>query len=855
MSEIPKDVADHLIYVFAKALSQRGKLFVNKSCNPATLAQPRAHSIHQSFQVIIQNISDSSIPTGSTLPLSAASSDFMKVEPNDLRLLNSHELLRLVIYVATKSSLEFVDPITSEQVHTEGEKKTKIREQRAEGQDITLTAAEMYLSSDFHIGNSTLHNHSYPISRHLLSALSIATFCARASGLKVHSETYDNQSSLSLPSAEVVEAASMAGAKFLTKLGQIMFGGPCSLAGHQHHIHSHELHEINNMHNNRWCKYCSGAISCLVIAALQEFSDGLGPHDLDAFDDSKMGISTTTSSESELGLSQPSSFIVFDHSHEYHGDAVIAGFVNLPRKKNKQGSLSDFVANALGADIATASENDSSSFKIERELNRTSSFQPLGTGDLEFASTPPPPPHTPIAYEETIKPTTRLEIDLAEAIATLSPVVTSASTFNTLPAVALGIHPSFESVHEAIISSSRRSSASSPGGLGFQSPSRAPSSMPLFSVESDATLPTASHISTRNSAKHEKQQPQRSNSNDGKRNDSGAFLVSDISTPNDDTAGDEGYVFARTELDIEDNERLTLPPSAPLVLTEPINNAAVVVDHTPSTHEQSFPGLSFPRTAPMSTSPISPSIAAEGEITSHHHHITLDDSHLSQDDELSSNGSDSDDQVSGGVINSPLPDLISSTYSSSCSMSGYDSTSGSYSSDSSSGHNPNEDKIQERQRMKHYKRRMLVDDAKRKSEQLERIKAQLQLKTLGKIREQVSFWEEKGVLEQKNVGVVDVEDIDQVETEKGSNSTDLLENFKLGRRNEGLCLMQQRRDHGDTEKVSMLTTPVTGIQHTSDKLRLEPISPGNCQPPDHFDVPNLAPPRKSLGNNHYQEQK
>ncbi|KAG0223784.1 hypothetical protein BGW42_005541 [Actinomortierella wolfii] len=56
------------------------------------------------------------------------------------------------------------------------------------------------------------------------------------------------------------------------------------------------------------------------------------------------------------------------------------------------------------------------------------------------------------------------------------------------------------------------------------------------------------------------------------------------------------------------------------------------------------------------------------------------------------------------------------------------------------------------------RRKRLVDDARRKQEQLERIKARLELRSLGKIRPIVSFWEEKSVLEQKNIGVEEVED-------------------------------------------------------------------------------------------------
>ncbi|KAG0016282.1 hypothetical protein BGZ81_011311 [Podila clonocystis] len=63
----------------------------------------------------------------------------------------------------------------------------------------------------------------------------------------------------------------------------------------------------------------------------------------------------------------------------------------------------------------------------------------------------------------------------------------------------------------------------------------------------------------------------------------------------------------------------------------------------------------------------------------------------------------------------------------------------------------------EQKKRRRHRRQQLVDDAKRKQEQLDRIKAQLELKRLGKIRQQVSFWEEKGVLEQRVVSVEEVE--------------------------------------------------------------------------------------------------
>ncbi|KAG0249201.1 hypothetical protein BG011_009515 [Mortierella polycephala] len=80
-----------------------------------------------------------------------------------------------------------------------------------------------------------------------------------------------------------------------------------------------------------------------------------------------------------------------------------------------------------------------------------------------------------------------------------------------------------------------------------------------------------------------------------------------------------------------------------------------------------------------------------------------------------------------------------------------------------------ERKLEQKRKMRRHKRRLLVNDAKRKQEQLERIQAQLELKTLGKIRQQVSFWEEKGVLEQKVVAMLEVDD-DSDETNNASNN-------------------------------------------------------------------------------------
>lgn len=123
-----------------------------------------------------------------------------------------------------RSHLDFADPFTSEKVHTAGEEYSK---QRNQVHPMVSAAAEIYLSKKFNIGKNVLHNPSYPLRRPLESAISIATFCAKASG------GLRSKSSLSTPQSPT--PSSIAGTKWLVKLGQIIFGGPCSHAGHSHH--------------------------------------------------------------------------------------------------------------------------------------------------------------------------------------------------------------------------------------------------------------------------------------------------------------------------------------------------------------------------------------------------------------------------------------------------------------------------------------------------------------------------------------------------------------------------------------------------------------------------------------------
>ncbi|KAF9345380.1 hypothetical protein BGX26_003219, partial [Mortierella sp. AD094] len=657
-------------------------------------------------------------------------------------------------------------------------------------------------------------------------------FCARASGLRVRSETNDSQSPLSSLSTEAIVKASTAGAK-LQNSGKSYLEVPV-------HLLDMTITFILTSH----MKYLQSTHPpTATIDALQEFSDGLGPHDLSAFDDSL--------SKSEPALSQTLSRIVFDHSHEYHGDTVVSGFVALPQIKNRQRSLSDFVAKALGSDIQTASDNDSSGIKIKRALNRSNSHQPnmelmvRGGNESFMVSTPilqsrswPTPPPTFISDGEPSKPMTRLEMDIAEAVATPSPAVASMPMFSSVTAASLGIHPSLESVHEAVISSSRRASMSSPRGLGFQG-----TDSERNDVQSSPTFMAASPLES---------SPQQSPSSPL------SLVNSTLITKNISTGVSANQQQQQDIVDRADESEAT-----------GCNNNSPKYPVSDCDDKQSDDK------AISSTSSTSLSLTADSNVMSRRRRHNNSDSTV---DEYISSGNDSDDQIGTNyTLNPTNPSVgaepsstsIFNTYSNSGSDSGsgYDYGSGSCSSDSATEQTFHEERSLDKQRMKHRRRRLLVDDAKHKQEQLERVKAQLQLKTLGKIREQVSFWEEKSVLEQKTVAVVEVdEDEDEPEntaktTAKTAASTNIDTSTGVKQSSQGLIfdasLMHLRLDHGDTKgntAISVITNPSTSstpsrIQQKLDKLMAESISPGNCQSPEHPDAPRLAPHRKSLGNN------
>ncbi|KAF9082569.1 hypothetical protein BGX23_012326 [Mortierella sp. AD031] len=256
---------------------------------------------------------------------------FKALGPRDLDGLNSQEIIRLAIYVIKRSPVELADPVLCEKVHTEGEKKRASAAAAAAsgggggalrrgssagssrkgtttagggGGETKITASSIYLTKDFDIGNSVLHHRSKRPSRAMESVLSIGTFCARASrpspsqarrtsgGSRISTDgDSNNNSTLARP------PAAMVGAKWLAKLGQVVFGGPCAQAGHSHHrrrrasldmIDSSSSRAANETTSNsgtqqtattqrlapneKLCKHCSGAMTCLAISILRESS-------------------------------------------------------------------------------------------------------------------------------------------------------------------------------------------------------------------------------------------------------------------------------------------------------------------------------------------------------------------------------------------------------------------------------------------------------------------------------------------------------------------------------------------------------------------------------------------------------
>ncbi|KAF9579662.1 hypothetical protein BGW38_003990, partial [Lunasporangiospora selenospora] len=337
---------------------------------PTTLAEPRRRSINQSFlhlhhqHTLFLSTSrastrspPSSSPTSSSPPrthrisFTDASVVFQQLNIQDFDRLNAQEIIRLCLYVAKRSPLDFADPITCECVHTEGERSKHSSQSRSNDDSketsAVLSAADIYLSQHMNIGQCVLDNAAYPLSRSAQSLLTMAIFCARASGLQLpaHLNPENGASDLTSDyrttkfssahhtetssSVTTVSEASVSGARWLAKLGQVMFGGPCSHAGHSHHRRTRAklgVLERQNMElgrtiltegqdypplqnklwkrtsvssfassmrlpssgassspqqrqdeyqqqlSDKWCQHCSRAMACLVVASVKESS-------------------------------------------------------------------------------------------------------------------------------------------------------------------------------------------------------------------------------------------------------------------------------------------------------------------------------------------------------------------------------------------------------------------------------------------------------------------------------------------------------------------------------------------------------------------------------------------------------
>ncbi|KAG0282585.1 hypothetical protein BGZ96_000322 [Linnemannia gamsii] len=309
----------------------------------------------------------------SKFPFASTPSMFKALGPRDMDILNSQEIVRLAIYVMKRSPCEFADPVLCEKVHTEGEKKrssasasatittgtasgalkrvssirsstgrkgeiattgsygststgTKSNNMGSGSSNNTVTARSIYLTKDFDIGNSVLHHRSKRPSKPMESVLSIATFCARAasrpssvsqaarrpsasssSGVSEHG--HGNNDSGGRSSSSKQSTAALVGAKWLAKLGQVVFGGPCAQAGHSHHRrmrHNLDLLDPRTSTNEsittttsifkssssgtsvaqgtralteKLCKHCSGAMTCLAISILRESSSSTSTTD------------------------------------------------------------------------------------------------------------------------------------------------------------------------------------------------------------------------------------------------------------------------------------------------------------------------------------------------------------------------------------------------------------------------------------------------------------------------------------------------------------------------------------------------------------------------------------------------
>ncbi|KAF9186819.1 hypothetical protein BGZ51_001740 [Haplosporangium sp. Z 767] len=694
----------------------------------------------------------------------------------------------------------------------------------------------------------------------------------------------------------------------------------------------------NLSRSEKWCRHCSRAMSCLVIAALQESGGGLRAEDIASFEDSGFGYSSTSGFKflnaiSSRTLPSPSYFSEIGDNAAYSsigstylmrwrdhrmrqeltsGSGSGYGFKEpLPTSPSilssspADASESRLVTNVDDSNDPSNASNNSNTKETTNTLNNTlkptneNQHSPIEDSDLNLVSGPGSAfPSTAATAESPSKstdteesmnnstspcpvpmrslsglhrPRTRLEVDLADAAATLPP--DSSSTLSARLAGVGNIHPlDQESLQEPTEASSARADGSGSTSLSsaFSGKPTAPvddsnnidesvnddsrvddvsivesqSSSQVLSgsksetqSQADLSIPMPISLDTKSSAslqlhqeqirdqqeeqeeEHEEEQKEEKEQEEQEENGksiSDKATNSTSSAPNVQESSGEADPGAEEMID-PSNQESEAASASPLEAKSPVlttnskklfndvaqDDASVEVSASSSI---SGSGISLP--SPALAASLKPSFFAprrenndeEGEeekkesqaqeqglnqeeqqldiyssprntrplsSDSSTSTIMTDDSQQSSSfgDQDSANDDDTDESSDSHALRTADPAYTSSSSSSFSSSSSSSSSSSTTSllltTETAEPLARHERKLEQKRQRRRHKRRLLIDDAKRKQEQLEQIKAQLELRTLGKIRQQVSFWEEKGVLEQKVVATLEVDDDDE----------------------------------------------------------------------------------------------
>ncbi|KAG0255228.1 hypothetical protein BG011_005266, partial [Mortierella polycephala] len=232
----------------------------------------------------------------------------------------------------------------------------------------------------------------------------------------------------------------------------------------------------NSSRSEKWCRHCSRAMSCLVIAALQESSSGLRTEDIASFEDSGFGYSSVSGFEflnAPSSRTSPSSslFSKIDDSNAYSSlgsSSLMSRSEHRTRQEHtsdsgsgyglkkpsptstsiRSCSLEDAFGSKLATDVSTGSSNTKETSSTLKPTNENQ-HPPIEDSDLDLVSgsgsafpssaalVEPLSKNTHTGWNTSSRTSprsvpvrslsgprrrrTRLEMDLAEAAATPSP--------------------------------------------------------------------------------------------------------------------------------------------------------------------------------------------------------------------------------------------------------------------------------------------------------------------------------------------------------------------------------------------------------------------------------------------------